>query len=500
MNLKINRQYYYEASNVATYNHFSYQIELYKFGAHFKQEIERALSIGASEKLSKNDFNIMKNIHSILWHEYTHFLDHSTTLWGIEYNIRTLNLYNAIYEKRSPEDIDNKYEVFCMNLAEKRLHDLIKKSDKKIDKSTTVGYRLNHDEALGIYVEYVLYDKARVIYDANRRPIGDPICQIPLSMLAIIEANAYAQEILFQRNIIDRCEDIDKTDEFQKLNQQLENDVNNCEMSEYTIMIRHTLQVFPRLDNFKVLEIVSSVAKLVLNMPIFLFGKIGRFYIQDVFKTNEQYTNFLIHDHARGSSRASFFLMFIQWLASGHEESIDFDIDLELTNLLKAITNDELPLESIENMHASELEALMEYLKSIKYHNPLAVIGNINIQKAHLYKGFEFDFKKLLLPSFTLKDSTIINMPNPLEFDYDEYCVQIFDEYAAVDELIKKGIKKRPNIAELGGDMFRDYRLYIEKERRKQFVSKLPRPLRRQAERNRLKNLKNKRFDTNAQK
>lgn len=498
MNLKINRQYYYEASNVATYNHFSYQIELYKFGAHFKQEIERTLSIGPSEKLSKNDFDIMKNIHSILWHEYTHFLDHSTTLWGLEYNIRTLNLYNAIYEKRSPEDIEKRYEVFCMNLAEKRLHDLVKKPNGKIDKSTTVGYRLNHDEILGVYVEYVLYDKTHVIYDEiNRISIEDPICQIPLSMLAVIEANAYAQEILFQRNIIDKCKYIDKTDEFQKLNQQLQNDVNNCEMSEYTIMIRHALQVFPRLDNFKVLEIVSSVAKLVLNMPILLFGKIGHFYIQDVFKANKKYANFLIHDHARGSSRASFFLMFIQWLAGGHAESIDFDIDLELAKLLKAITNDQLPLESVENMYALELETLMEHLKSIKYHNPLEVIGKINIKKAHLYKGFEFDFKKLLLPSFTLKDSTIITMPNSLEFDYDEYCVQIFDEYAAVDELIKKGIKKRPNIAELGGDMFRDYRLHIAEERRKIFVSKLPRPLRRRAERNRSKQLKNKRFNIN---
>ncbi|MDD4950589.1 hypothetical protein [Sulfuricurvum sp.] len=490
MNLKISRQHYHEASNVATYNHFSYQIELYKYGAHFQQEIERTLSIGASEKLSKNDFNIMKNIHSILWHEYTHFLDHSTTLWGIEYNIRTLNLYNTIYEKRSPEDIDNRYEVFCMNLAEKRLHDLIKKSDKKIDNSTTVGYRLNHDEALGVYVEYVLYDKARVIYDANRRPIGDPICQIPLSMLAIIEANAYAQEILFQRNIIDRCEDIDKTDELQKLNQQLENDVNNCEMSEYTIMIRHTLQVFPRLDNFKVLEIVSSVAKLVLNMPIFLFGKISRFYIQDVFKANEKFASFLIHDHARGSSRASFFLMFIQWLASGHEESIDFDIDLELAKLLRIITNDESAPEFVEKMYTLDLETLLEHLKSINYHNPLKAIGDNNTKKAHLYKSFKFDFKKLLLPSFTLKDSTTITMPNPLKFDYNEYCMEIYKEYDAVDELIKKGIKKRPNIAQLGGDMFRDYQLHLEAERKKYSASKLPRSLRRKAERNELKKLK----------
>lgn len=482
---------YKTASNIATYNHLSYQVELYKFGSSFIDNINSTLSLDSKGDISQSEFDTLMNIHSILWHEYTHFLDHSTTLWGLEYNIRTLNLYSAIRENKHEEYIKDRYGVFCLNLAEERLHRLIRKHKKSTSKYT-VGYRLNYDNDLGVYAQYSLYDKTTAIKDSLFNiEIADPVCEIPLSMLAVIEANAYSQEILFKFNCIKRYKTNEEI-EIEKLQEELNKHIADCEMSEYTIMIRHALQVFPCLHFSKVLEIVSAVARLVLNMPMFLFGQIHQYHINNIFKAEKEYTRYLIHDHARGSSRASFFLMFIQWLSGEHAESKDFDIDYELNKMLTAITDGRMTIQDVEGMYKCELDTALEFLMGKDYPNPLKLIGNQNIQQAHLYKNFEFDFSKLLLPEFMLSDGSVIQMPKSLHLDYEKYLEEIWNEYSKVDDLINSGFVKRPNIAELGGDMFQDYIKSQQEYKRKYNLSKLTRTQRRKAERIALKKQKKK--------
>lgn len=454
MQNKITKKHSYQSlSKEALYNHFSYQIELFKYGSSFKSDLIATLPIDSISTINQSEFEIMMHIHSILWHEFTHFLDHSTTLWGHEYNIRTLNLYEAINKRQPSYDVEKKYEVFCLNLAEEKLHHLIKKYEHSTG-HYVVGYRLNYNPDLGVFAQYSLYDKSSAYKDEIFNiDLATPICEIPLSMLVIIEANAYTQEVLFKYNTIQRY-GIDIKTHCAKLQREVEQHINNCEMSEYTILIRHTKQVFPALDFIKILEIVSTVARFVLNMPVALFGMINNFYIKNIFKVEEEYVQFLLHDHARGSSRASFFLMFIQWLASDHENSTDFNIDEELNRMLVVITENRLSLESVQKMYEMELEWAQEFLCNITYPNPLKSIGKTNIKQAHLYKNFEFDFSKLMLPEFIMNDGETVQMPNPLSFDYNEYTTFIDNEYFTVGTLIKKGIKKRPNIAELGINMF----------------------------------------------
>ncbi|MCK9490746.1 MAG: hypothetical protein M0Q24_01540 [Sulfurimonas sp.] len=486
----VSKNYIYKSSsNIAEYDHLSYRIELHKYGSHFKNDIEETLKLNSTSEISKKEFDAMMNIHSILWHEYTHFLDHSTTLWGLEYNIRTLNLYSAIREKNDEEYIDDRYEVFCLNLAEERLHKLITKH-KSSTNEYTVGYRLNYDKELGVYAQYSLYDKTTAIKDTIFNiDMADPVCEVPLSMLAVIEANAYAQEILFKFNTIKRYK-INEKEEIKKLREELNNDINNCEMSEYTIMIRHALQVFPCLDFIKVLEIVSAVSRLVLNMPIFLFGTVNHHYIKSVFKSEAEYVKYLIHDHARGSSRASFYLMFIQWLSGEHAESTEFNIEDELDKIITGVTNGRMTLNSVDSMYKLELETALKFILEKEYSNPLGKISNINIEQAHLYKNFEFNFSKLLLPEFMLKDGEIVQMPQSLNLNLEEYADEIWDEYSKVDDLIQSGFRKRKNIAELGGDMYRDHLLSIEESKRKHNLSKLTRTQRRKADRKALKQQK----------
>ena len=334
------------------------------------------------------------------------------------------------------------------------------------------------------------YDKSTAI----KNPIlnvdmAEPVCEIPLSMLAVIEANAYAQEILFKYNTIKRYK-VNEETEIRKLQEELNKHINNCEMSEYTIMIRHALQVFPCLDFIKVVEIVSAVSRLVLNMPVFLFGSINHFYIKSVFKVEQEYVKYLLHDHARGSSRASFYLMFIQWLSGTHAESEKLDIDNELDKMITAVTDGRMNLESVESMYKMELKHALEFVLAIDYSNPLKMIGDKNIAQAHLYKNFEFDFSKLLLPEFTLSDNEVVLMPQSLMLNYTEYCDEIWNEYSKVDDLIASGFIKRPNIAELGGDMFRDFQIQQEEAKKKRNFSKLTRTQRRKAERIALKKQK----------
>lgn len=81
-----------------------------------------------------NSQNLM-NIYTILAHEVTHFLDYTTTIWGLEYfNRKKLCQYNNTHKSS---------EVLNINESELRIHESLVIKDKQSAKKL-IDYELRH--------------------------------------------------------------------------------------------------------------------------------------------------------------------------------------------------------------------------------------------------------------------------------------------------------------------------------------------------------------------
>ncbi|MDH1629857.1 hypothetical protein [Pseudomonas mosselii] len=216
------------------------------------------------EKLSHEQYSSLAKVLPLASHEYTHFIDATSTLWGLRHLALLNNAYLAddkmggteedfksakkFYDHTRSIHLPKYYTTIELELPETRpWQSVITMGKVFTSDGTTAG-------------KPVLFSR---FFNAN----GDCITRSPVSTISILEASAMAQEIFAQASLLDVAEDNFKTIENNLHSKKVLSELYNKRLTEYSVcvhIVSNHLKCKEALTSFGICAVLT---RLVLNMP-----------------------------------------------------------------------------------------------------------------------------------------------------------------------------------------------------------------------------------------
>lgn len=207
-----------------------------------------------------------KKVLTLAAHEFTHFVDATSSLWGL----RHLSYINAC------EALDMRDETQFHVLKDS--HDYMR-SIRLPDYYTTVNRNLPTHRPWGSDVTSgVLFSREGKITD---RPVifinfstadQKRFVRSPLSIVSLLEASAMAKEIEVRFGLLQRLAENERTVELRQVNEELFSYLYNPKITEYSACFH----LMANMQNEKNIEAVSRgvgiLARTVLNVPAIAFN------------------------------------------------------------------------------------------------------------------------------------------------------------------------------------------------------------------------------------
>lgn len=401
-------------------------IEIQKYESREKSDLERI--IGLSPELLNAGWEV--EVLSLFTHEYTHFLDLACTTWGLEFLLRKNGVLKCLDDEVA---LDKASSVFMLNLAEMDMHTELLNiidADAKLSQCETA-----HS------TEYS--DKYGAIIMIHFMRAGSRVLSSPLSMLALLEANAYSSEIICKIRFWEAKGD---ASQLLLLEKEVNDYLDSPGLSEYSLLLNICRLHFTYLSLKERLVLYQFLATHVLNMGSMNLSIISSF-IEATF-ANNKIGSAICMDLRRGMSRQVLVFKLILMLHQFVNESKNKE---GLIMLLKRDPSDALRrLYAYAGIHVyTELEqgSLSEYsiyLNTIKESQEFQERGFV------LY-GSEFNHQRLmgnnwashtlsdfLLPDIFLADETVIEAPRRIEVDIQEYFDRNYQLAGRIDTLYKR--------------------------------------------------------------
>jgi len=269
------------------YDFFTGLITLDRFEAADEETIAKALARTPGLDINAETI-LLRDIRALFKHELTHFLDHVTTTWGIEFLIRRNRLIQAIEKDL---DVERPLEVYLLNAAELTMHaDLVRTHQPgSLKQCDMVKHALRYDRRHGAVV--IVY-----FYSAD-----ELVIEVPLSMLSLLEANAIANEYLSRLDDVQQMETQQRDIATATVERKLEKVLSDLTLSEYSVIITLARLHFDYLDTRQLLRFVGALACFCLDASIQALGTMSN-VIRRTFR-NGEIGNAVWADLNRGMSR-----------------------------------------------------------------------------------------------------------------------------------------------------------------------------------------------------
>lgn len=229
----------------ADYSYLTGFIRLYNITSELASS--HKLLLGSKpESLPKGDWYI--NQYSTMLHEIIHFIDLSTTVWGLEFQYRKARVLEyGISDAEAKE----RASVFMLNYAEIDMHN-------KLSRIYKSDINLFECKFLHAYTEHPEYGYIAVLEFWHDTEL---VCDTPINMLAVLECNATAAELLSQLEY--SKDDPEKTN--QLISQTLTR-LSNVQFLEYNSLLILCIRAFEFSELKEKLLFFRCLIKFALNL------------------------------------------------------------------------------------------------------------------------------------------------------------------------------------------------------------------------------------------
>lgn len=197
--------------------------------------------------------------YRLIVHEVTHYLDLTTTLWGLEFLVRRDRALAGL----AIGDL-NALEVAMLNFSEMQMHWELTKIHKKtplteLEPACRVDYSQRHGGMVTVLL--------------NKH--GECVAETPLSMLSLLEANALASEVDAElRWYALKFGFLPEVHEA-RIASGLDGILRSPERLEYNVLHIIAKRFFPGLDLAGHVKLIMAVTSFTLNLSALELARIG---------------------------------------------------------------------------------------------------------------------------------------------------------------------------------------------------------------------------------
>ena len=226
---------------------------------------------------SSNNAELMRKVYGVFIHEITHWLDHTSTLWGQQNLVSIFNAYNA-WTNQKEKELWHISSLFS-ELGRVHLADYYTEEGKE---AKTPWNGQNWQYGYGCYVMYDNNGKVREDFPFIATKFSNSeglIKRVPLSIVSLIEANAVAAELYLEGRVIIPIIRSSMTEEQFLVEGKLSTQDSMKKLYEPDLALysvaTHCLANTLGVDEiFSAYELTSALATLCLNLPTKVFHKL----------------------------------------------------------------------------------------------------------------------------------------------------------------------------------------------------------------------------------
>ncbi len=360
-------------------------------------------------------------------HEYTHFIDSTSTIWGFNHLIMMNDAY------LSNDKINRNENLFY---KAKKFHNHLSKI-KYPKYYTTISEGETKEQWIAYPTAGILFDNNGQVTDESIMFLrfnslsGEHIARSPISAVSILEASAMANEVLTEVNLLNQLNKDDLAIEQVFYLKKIISVIYNKELTEYSACVHMLANQQECKDIIQSFILVSIITRVVLNCTEKVFDKIlenNKF--KDIFNISEEDSIFkrlkdgLLH---RNIGILYYIIVFglpdksylnLKTAIEGVEKSINnLGVNIEF---IKESASHYIN-ENIEKLYSSDIKSIVQLAHSAKKNFDIIDLTSTILP-----------FDKLNIPKVILGDTTEVfifnNQDNNLsEFDLDECFNELAD-------------------------------------------------------------------------
>jgi hypothetical protein len=220
----------------------------------------------AKESAVSANYESMKRFYSTSVHEFTHWLDHTSTLWGQR---QLIFIYNAINAWTNQKEQDF-YRIAISNSERYRARLAVYYTeDYKINlpKTVTQPWQYEYGSGLEFGIDGRPREDRPFIYTVFSNSDNKRIFRVPFSMFALTELNATYAELRVKGQMFASLDNDSRLVEESRFRQELIGNLYNSGLVIYSVGV-HCLANSIKIDEvFQAYEHSSALATLCLNLP-----------------------------------------------------------------------------------------------------------------------------------------------------------------------------------------------------------------------------------------
>lgn len=385
-------------------------------------EFRPAWNDGKPNLMSGQQFTTLAKTQPLVVHEYTHFVDATSTLWGFRHLLTMSEAYSSInfdegnyYKAREFFDhtrsirLPNYYTVLYNAHAGQPWQSRI-----SIGRTFETRGKISNRPIL--FSQFLNSDEQLIV-------------RSPVSTVSILEASAMAQEIMDVSRLLQLTDPEYRIVEDREFHRKTMQFLYSKNLTEYSVCVHILANKLGCKDALVAFAICSRLTRVALNCPGVIFDKLAENCpIEEMLNIPVQHEfSKAVRDGLRCRDLGTIYYLLCNALPANVFES-EKHINPSIATALKALgtSEDELSVAA-----QAEAEFLLKSLEETEIKNikTLAKAGYANFKTMGFQSG-ELDFRKLNLPPALLGDDTIANI-----FAGDENSLSAFDVEGCFFEL-----------------------------------------------------------------
>jgi hypothetical protein len=424
--------------NVETVGYFDFFNQLVTLNAFDKESVSNMQKASSAQALSVNETRHLRSFASTAQHELTHWLDLSSTIWGIK-------LLISLYSSQRTFFIEKQESKFVEIKAFGRSMQLI---------TYPKYYNEEHPKTSEHPKPWRYQFSSGQLFDRNGKLADEPILftnfangnnekfvRYPICTGAVLEGAALAQEFLIDLLLNERLDENTKLVEERVVEREWMDRLYHRDLLIYSTtphLVSNSLKI---PDVHRTLKVTAVLSRFVLNFPTILFPALkvdgGKYQIwgnrpsRAMANENRAFLFFLLLENLKlnGSSIGDYSESAIRDSAISAMASFGVTLD----QIEKCFEEEQAQLISVISKLFSELEAFT----GSDYFKPFINAIASNLAAIGLWGQSQYDFSKLQTPPILLGDNTLYQFPNSMKFDLEQHYENMYVVEKKISEFLE---------------------------------------------------------------
>jgi len=358
------------------------------------------------DAIKSKNYLYLSKIMPLATHEFTHFIDSTSTVWGINHLRKMNDAYCSNYTKGGTELDFYKAKYFLEYARSLRLPNYYTVVDSNNSPDRPWQTRITMGKQFGLDGKV---SDSPILFSQFSNARGEFLARSPVSTVSLLEASAMSNEMAARLTLVNGLDDDTRVVESRIYEKEALDYIYNPKITEYSVCVHILANKLQCKDLFFAFQICSIITRLVLNFPKSLLGKVletKRMHdILGIPKGHE------LEDRVRlGITNQNLGILYYLICCALPEDSAEKESKF-VPGVEKALSRLGLSLENMRDEATKEVDEIGQELSSSKLSviRALSKSGVDNFRKIP-FPATNLNFSELSLPTVYLGDGVEVRV------------------------------------------------------------------------------------------